>query len=79
MSECCNHDCNQGLDCPRRKAPQPAQESQNIKLSRAAQSMYSQHPTYKGTKPMTWYEAPLAVKREWIQKARAAHGINEEE
>lgn len=44
--------------------------SKAVKINRQAQAMYAKHPTYKGATPMTWDEAPLAVKREWIEKAR---------
>lgn len=37
-----------------------------------AKAMYEQHPTYRGTKPLSWYDAPKAVKREWLDKAKAA-------
>lgn len=43
--------------------------SDNIKISLRAQALYAEHPTYKGNSPLSWYDAPLHVKREFVQKA----------
>jgi hypothetical protein len=46
--------------------------SEAVKLSRAAQALYAKHPTYRGATPLTWDAAPIAVKREWLDKAKQA-------
>lgn len=35
-----------------------------------AQAMYAEHPTYRGTRPLSWREAPVAARLEWVMKAK---------
>jgi hypothetical protein len=37
-----------------------------------AESLYAQHPTYRGTRPVPWRDVSKDVQREWLDKARAA-------
>ncbi len=36
-----------------------------------AEQLYWGHPTYRGTKPLQWRDAPNEVRREWLDKAKA--------
>jgi hypothetical protein len=36
-----------------------------------AEKLYWEHPTYRGTKPLQWRDAPNEVRREWLDKAKA--------
>lgn len=40
-----------------------------------AKRLYSSYPTYRNDKPLDWYSAPKAVRREWIEKAKAAQPL----
>ena len=33
-----------------------------------AMAMYAKYPTYRGTHPLSWLEAPQEVRDEWLQK-----------
>lgn len=44
--------------------------SEAVKINQAARALYAKHPTYRGTVPLPWHDAPHAVKREWLDKAR---------
>lgn len=53
----------------------PAPQPERVPLTPLAQAMqmYEQYPTYRGTRALSWLEAPQEVRDEWMQKA--AHGI----
>jgi uncharacterized protein YbdZ (MbtH family) len=36
-----------------------------------AEQLYLEHPTYRGTKPLQWRDAPNEARREWLDKANA--------
>jgi len=63
---------------PRRLTAPPAQPavpegSKLVKMQphELAEQMYLEHPTYCGTKPLQWREAPNETRREWLDKANA--------
>lgn len=59
-------------------APVAQELREGVKIGRQARAMYAKSPTYKGTTPMTWDEAPLEVKREWVEKAKEQPATEQE-
>jgi len=54
------------------KLQEQLDSSEAVKVSRLAKAMYAKNPTYKGATPVAWDEVPLAVKRDWLDKARSS-------
>lgn len=74
----CSRGCNVG-PCAKRAAAvsgvetvaAPSEAGAVRSVLERAKAMYAQHPTYRGTKPLSWYDAPQAARREWLDKAKA--------
>lgn len=64
-----------GMRYAKRPAEQPSEVGAYRTVLDHAKALYSLNPTYRDTRPLGWYEAPQVVRREWLDKAKAAAGV----
>lgn len=54
------------------EAAETASAEASETVTDVAKQLYAKQPFYRGDKPVEWYKAPKAVRREWLDKAKGA-------